>query len=440
MNYYYFYINYYYIMSTKKSTSNTGTHPKSKIDAYLKIKKIGTINTPFKKVFSTNVFIPRELNLGHKSFSYLTGFIKLVETFKKMTNWEKENPENNWGLVIFCDNDLFTFDEKYIKTTYDYHLNNTSNNLNIKQKYIENENIIIKLYSLYDKYIKHIKNDPKKYDFVKIYTFEDTRLKSTKEYLGLPFTYGSFMRFIPIFQNFQNYELETEFCTIEKVFCINISYPITQNLMLLISDWEDSEKNICTISFCKYGWNDPDFLNKLFLITNEDDKVKYGVDNFNLLKEYRFPAGAFGVIRNNVNKMYDNFINCINKLVHKYKELKKGIETARAIFLSKIQEEKNEKKKEKFKRRYTADMVSRKKQINDVFGYGIDEIILIYLFYYEIYDFNNKLIEIYPAYSKKCKEYLQRKDYETKVDSIQNKNFFFYSDINIKEDIKELIK
>lgn len=67
-------------MSTKTST---GTAPKSKFDAYLKIGKIGTINTPFKNIFSTNVFIPRELKLNHKSFSYLTGFIKLVETFKK---------------------------------------------------------------------------------------------------------------------------------------------------------------------------------------------------------------------------------------------------------------------------------------------------------------------------------------------------------------------
>ena len=72
----------------------------------LEIKQVNSCNTDFKKVFSTNVFIPQELNMSHKIFSYLTGFIKLVETFKKMTNWDETPVGERWGLIIFLDEDL----------------------------------------------------------------------------------------------------------------------------------------------------------------------------------------------------------------------------------------------------------------------------------------------------------------------------------------------
>ena len=118
----------------------------------LKINKYYGDDTKFKNVFSTNVFIPRELNLKHKSFSYLTGFIKLVETFKKMTDWESTPEVEKWGLVIFCDKNLI--DGSYINNRqYQYSQHNTNNNLRIKGKYHENRDIIIKLYSLYNVYI-----------------------------------------------------------------------------------------------------------------------------------------------------------------------------------------------------------------------------------------------------------------------------------------------
>ena len=47
----------------------------SLIQGDLIIKQVNTTKTNFKNVFSTNVFIPREFNLSHKSFSYFTGFV-----------------------------------------------------------------------------------------------------------------------------------------------------------------------------------------------------------------------------------------------------------------------------------------------------------------------------------------------------------------------------
>ena len=40
------------------------------------------IKSDFKKIFSSNVFIPMDNNVSEKSFSYFTGFIKWDESLK----------------------------------------------------------------------------------------------------------------------------------------------------------------------------------------------------------------------------------------------------------------------------------------------------------------------------------------------------------------------
>ena len=76
----------------------------------LPIIQTNHIDISFKKVFSTNVFLPMEMNIKHKTFSYLTGFIKLVETFKLQTNWKDSiSPDKNWGLLVFYDKSLSDF-------------------------------------------------------------------------------------------------------------------------------------------------------------------------------------------------------------------------------------------------------------------------------------------------------------------------------------------
>jgi len=283
----------------------------------LKINKYYGGDTKFKSVFSTNVFIPRELNLDHKSFSYLSGFIKLVETFKKMTSWKEENPTENWGLVIFCDKNLI--DGSYInKITYKRKSKfNTNNNKILKEKYNENSDIIIKLYSLYNKYINHIIKNKYKYNFVKIYTFEDTRLKGTRGYLGLPSTYGSFIRFIPIFTNYPvGSLLKTEFDSIKKVFCINISHAITKNLMTLVSEWEEFGADICTMKSDKYNWENQ--AKEKYISTMKLLNPVYNPGYF-YGKNYRIPAGLFGVVKEGINKEYNLFKNYLDILVGKYK-------------------------------------------------------------------------------------------------------------------------
>ena len=46
------------------------------------ITQTNSIDTNFKYVFSSNIFIPMENNIKDKSYNYLVGFVKLVETFK----------------------------------------------------------------------------------------------------------------------------------------------------------------------------------------------------------------------------------------------------------------------------------------------------------------------------------------------------------------------
>ena len=107
-----------------------------------------------------------------------------------------------WGLIIFLDEDLEKGLFKKTKTIYTPTPSNRRVNKRIKGNFINNEELIQSLYTLYYKYISRIRTKPDIYDFVKLYSYKDDRVKSTRGYLGLPSTYGSFIRFIPLFQDF----------------------------------------------------------------------------------------------------------------------------------------------------------------------------------------------------------------------------------------------
>ena len=143
------------------------------------ITQTNTITTPFKKVFSSNVFIPMENNIRDKSFNYLVGFIRLVETFKKRTSWVS-NPENpdelrdNWGLYVYYDASL---DNPIKRKNYKRSKRNNQVNIYIKQNFQVNQDILQKLYELYRGYLTLIRKNPQKYNFIKIFSFQDTRIK-----------------------------------------------------------------------------------------------------------------------------------------------------------------------------------------------------------------------------------------------------------------------
>ena len=412
----------------------------------LKINKICNNANIFNNVFSTNVFIPRELNLNHKTFSYFTGFIKLVETFKEMTT---NIVEKDWGLVIFCDNALFqekSIDEQIL--FYEPHTNNKLNNrlTPMKTKFKENKEVITKLYKLYKLYINHIIHNPTDYDFVKIYTFRDTNLENN--YLGLPSTYGSFIRFIPLFTEFTKDDtyginLSEEFDNIKKVFCINISHSITENLIKLINDWTDAGNPICTRDIGKYKWPISDYPNeqkRLKIIRTDTNNESFKIF-------HRIPAGLFGIDKS-IKKSFNLFIKYITNLTNAYNECwpqsdsnirssahsRTGAHSSSASANSRTSAHSstgaNSKTSSTIKGRtgngpQTVEVAQTLKIKKTIFKYGIDEIILVALFYDELTVIEAENCEINPNFFcfKSTKRVENNKARQVQVNEIINTVF-----------------
>ena len=99
-----------------------------------------------KRVFSTNVFIPMNPELTDKSFTYFTGFVKLVETFKVRTKFYEKEQNNKWYLYVYYDK---MFDDKYVDSNYTYADSNNRQNKDIKKSFLQYKDSLIKLHKLY---------------------------------------------------------------------------------------------------------------------------------------------------------------------------------------------------------------------------------------------------------------------------------------------------
>lgn len=231
------------------------------------VNNIKTLSENIKRVFSTNVFIPIDPKLNNKSFMYYTGFVKLVETFKQRTNFDNiKNDSERWYLYVYFD---IMFNNSYDNANY--HNKNKNNNINksIKKSYQTFKDPLKKLHKLYALYIKHIKDNPEKYDFIRLFSFEIENVKKRDKFkMGHPNTLGSIIRFIPLYNH-----------NLDYVFCININHAITPNLMNLIKEWIKSRKLLTSITSSKYTFHN---INKHSLITKKIPLKK------------RIPAGLFG--------------------------------------------------------------------------------------------------------------------------------------------------
>jgi hypothetical protein len=246
-------------------------------------------------VFSTNVFIPIDnISIGEKHYLYISGFIKLVETFLERTS--KLNPQE-WMLFIYYDD---MFNQNYDESVYEEKSEtNTNLNITIKKNYKKNQTKLVELLSLYKTYIQHIKeNKENKYSFVKLYSFNCFELKKKyKGYLGHPQTFGSIIRFLPLFNPL-----------IERVFSINVRHAITPQLVYLINQWCKSEKSIVTNDF-GYQYSNDDETDKIKNIINP-------IKQYNLFKP-RIAAGLFGHYKNNDECLFNLnlFYSMINSLI-----------------------------------------------------------------------------------------------------------------------------
>jgi hypothetical protein len=255
-------------------------------------------------VFTTNIFIPMEGRVYPKTFMYLSGFVKMVETFqariRKCLRTEKQA-----YLYVYYDS---MFYEKYNDEKYE--LNNTQNdNLNkeIKGNYATNNDVLKKLLSDYRKYLEKIKNENDKYSFIKLFSFNCPHLdKKSKGYLGHNDTFGSIVRLITLFDP-----------RIPTAFSINGRNPLTPRLCFLIRKWLESGRVVLTqndFSYDYYPYNKV-FFNEILLQLKDDvpgyqDFISKFADSMpqnELLKtlqysricKYRPLAGVVGINRCN---------------------------------------------------------------------------------------------------------------------------------------------
>ena len=254
----------------------------------------GSLVDKIKNVFATNVFIPEDINLINiKTYNYFTGFIKLIETFENRT-------EPDWILIIYIDK---MFDDK---RTYN-NINTTLNNKNtfynkiIKKNFKEdnlNNNIfktkLNELLLLYKTYILYIKENSDNYKRIKIISYECTFLNNYK-YLGHTSTFGSIIRFLPIFED----------NVYEHIVCINVSHAISVFFFCEIKKWILQESTlIMTIGCSTYG---DVYGNTLYDILYEqkiiNKPLKY-IQSDKLYGKYRLAAGLFGIKKHKV-KIYD---------------------------------------------------------------------------------------------------------------------------------------
>lgn len=322
-------------------------------------------------VFSTNVFIPMEGKIDHKTYFYLSGMVKLVETFRARID-NSGLKDQGWMLFIYYDS-MFDESSSYNNSKYIPNKNNEYTNKLIKKNYSDNKEQLKRLLQLYKRYLHIIrKNVDGKYSFVKLYSFNCTSITSKeKGYLGHPSTFGSIVRFLPLFDP-----------QIKRMFCINISHAISPRLCYLINEWVKSGKLLLTSGLKYYRYDYDTNYDKLSILKELLNKQYLDLFNLELFKP-RIPAGLFGFYKNENIQILDD----------RYKKFFYSI----------------------------TRLIEYSKTTLNVFAYGIDELLLGYLFekmntenienilFYKIkYNpYDKSFLHVFPAYKDKYEKILQ---------------------------------
>jgi hypothetical protein len=271
---------------------------------YLNIKDMNP-NVSFKdkaNVFTTSCFMPMENNISQKSFLYLSGFITQIEKFKDVVK------PDDWGIIVFYDE---MFDKEYEDEKYTPNGANNYTNKIVKQNYKENKLTLKILLKSWHDYLQIIIYNPDKYSYVKLYSYNYSPRKNYN-YIGHSETFGSIIRFIPLFYCEDN---------IKFVYSVNCSHAITPNLFYMIynlKDIEEDKDKVLALLF-RGSFDDISFLSNEYVtfgVSSESSKVK-NYKKLGLIGEqskFNLFAGFFGI---NINKetqgkMY-NFLNKTNE-------------------------------------------------------------------------------------------------------------------------------
>ena len=204
-----------------------------------------------KKVISSCIFIPELPNMSSKTPNYFTGLIKSIETFR-------HSMPIGWIYRLYVD-ELFIDGLKPMDglNTMESAYNNLSNNLSnlfplppslkkppsyrkkVKKAIKINLDNLKKVQKLVYLYLQGIIIDSDKYKNVELISFKCDTIKFTGKYPGHANTFGSIIRFFPIFDS--NVDL---FVSVNSRYNIN---PLNEKIIL---DWESRpDKQILTYNY-----------------------------------------------------------------------------------------------------------------------------------------------------------------------------------------------
>lgn len=318
----------------------------------LTIKKYNEIKS-IKKCISTCVFIPNNGKYTSKMNVYLLGFIKNMECYEKVMKSVCKDKDNYWKLRVYYDSmfDYDKFDSKYpdMKTnsTYKLKFNNTplvkKTKKAIKKNVKDSKNNYNYIFNAFRYYISYIKKNLDKYKFIELYSYEliDKKIKLP----GHDETFGSLIRYEAFFDT-----------NLSHVYCCNIRSPITIKIITYINKWVNTNKKLLSHKLSDYiitpttrkSITLESGKKTVKLVKNPHYKFIYDITcEYNNIEKkkfynsytiYRYLAGIFGINlkKLNINKLREDY----NKILKQYVD-----------------------------------------KIN--YAFGIDEYILISLFYYD---------------------------------------------------------
>ena len=183
-----------------------------------------------KKVISTSVFLPQEPKLSFKFPFYFVEMIKLVETFSRTMG-------SDYILRIYYDR-LFDLEGGAIsyrpldeisskEDLYKFAYNNVKGDSKATQNIIRNKELLKKIIALVSKYLLLIRRSrATRYSRIELVSFECPVANKSRELPGHPDTFGSLIRFFPMFD-----------ADVAAFFSINCRHAITPMMKQLISEW-----------------------------------------------------------------------------------------------------------------------------------------------------------------------------------------------------------
>lgn len=239
----------------------------------IKMNNLKIVEGSNKKVISSCIFIPETPKVSDKVFSYFTGVIKSIETFN-------ENLSKKWIYRLYVDDLFFNgLKKKDGKMHYDYNNLSSSNSNNMNQRYLvsshkfkdpsklyrktvkkgikRNKDNLKKIQTLLNNYLQNIiDNEDERYSNIEIISFRCNKVKFTGKYPGHANTFGSIIRFFPIFDS-----------DVDMFISVNSRYPINPLMSTIINDW-NSRKDKKILSF---SYNASHFIKRCL----EDNIYKY---------------------------------------------------------------------------------------------------------------------------------------------------------------------